>query len=51
MAEKVCVMTDVGPGTGTALARRFAPDGYKVAHQHQSGWTFELDLRPFSENW
>jgi len=31
MSEKVCVVTGVGPGTGTALARRFANDGYRVA--------------------
>ena len=31
MAERVCVVTGVGPGTGTALARRFAADGYRVA--------------------
>ncbi len=31
MADKVCVVTGVGPGTGTALARRFAGDGYRVA--------------------
>lgn len=31
MAERVCVVTGVGPGTGSALARRFATDGYRVA--------------------
>lgn len=30
MSEKVCLITGVGPGTGAALARRFA-DGYAVA--------------------
>ena len=29
--EKVCLLTGVGPGTGAALARRFAEGGYKVA--------------------
>ncbi len=31
MSDKVCVITGVGPGTGAALARRFAAGGYKVA--------------------
>ena len=31
MREKVCVITGVGPGTGTALVKRFASGGYKVA--------------------
>src|SRR5262245_32006811 len=31
MTERVCVVTGVGPGTGAALARRFAADGYRVA--------------------
>jgi NAD(P)-dependent dehydrogenase (short-subunit alcohol dehydrogenase family) len=31
MAERVCVVTGVGPGTGAALVRRFAADGYRVA--------------------
>ena len=30
MTEEVCLITGVGPGTGTALARRFA-EGYRVA--------------------
>jgi len=30
MARKVCLITGVGPGTGAALARRFA-EGYEVA--------------------
>ncbi len=30
MSEEVCLITGVGPGTGTALARRFA-EGYRVA--------------------
>jgi NAD(P)-dependent dehydrogenase (short-subunit alcohol dehydrogenase family) len=31
MADQICVVTGVGPGTGTALARRFATGGYRVA--------------------
>ena len=31
MAQPICVITGVGPGTGTALARRFANGGYRVA--------------------
>jgi NAD(P)-dependent dehydrogenase (short-subunit alcohol dehydrogenase family) len=31
MDERVCVVTGVGPGTGRALARRFAADGCRVA--------------------
>ena len=30
MADKVCLVTGVGPGTGAALARRFG-EGYAVA--------------------
>jgi NAD(P)-dependent dehydrogenase (short-subunit alcohol dehydrogenase family) len=31
MAQPVCMVTGVGPGTGSALARRFAAGGYRVA--------------------
>lgn len=31
MTSPVCVVTGVGPGTGTALARRFTAEGYRVA--------------------
>ena len=31
MAEPVCVVSGVGPGTGSALVRRFAAGGYRVA--------------------
>ena len=31
MSKRVCVVTGVGPGTGSALARRFAAGGYRVA--------------------
>ena len=31
MAQPICVITGVGPGSGTALARRFANGGYRVA--------------------
>ena len=31
MSQKVCLITGVGPGTGSALVRRFHADGYQVA--------------------
>ena len=31
MTQPVCVVTGVGPGTGSALSRRFAAGGYRVA--------------------
>ena len=31
MAEPVCVVSGVGPGTGSALVRRFAAGGYRIA--------------------
>ena len=31
MTQAICVITGVGPGTGSALARRFASGGYRVA--------------------
>jgi NAD(P)-dependent dehydrogenase (short-subunit alcohol dehydrogenase family) len=31
MAQPICVISGVGPGTGSALARRFAAGGYRVA--------------------
>lgn len=31
MTDKVCLISGVGPGTGAALARRFARGGYQVA--------------------
>jgi NAD(P)-dependent dehydrogenase (short-subunit alcohol dehydrogenase family) len=31
MSDRVCLITGVGPGTGSALVRRFAKGGYKVA--------------------
>src|SRR5579864_3389664 len=31
MSQKVCVISGVGPGTGAAIARRFAAGGYRVA--------------------
>jgi NAD(P)-dependent dehydrogenase (short-subunit alcohol dehydrogenase family) len=31
MTGSVCVISGVGPGTGWALARRFARGGYRVA--------------------
>ena len=31
MSEKICVVTGIGPGLGSAYARRFADGGYRVA--------------------
>ena len=31
MSDPVCVVSGVGPGTGTALVRRFAAEGFRVA--------------------
>ena len=31
MADPVCVISGVGPGTGSALVRRFAAGGYRIA--------------------
>ncbi|HXK21709.1 MAG TPA: SDR family NAD(P)-dependent oxidoreductase [Myxococcota bacterium] len=31
MADRVCLVTGVGPGTGSALVKRFAAGGYRVA--------------------
>lgn len=31
MSDKLCLITGVGPGTGSALVKRFAAGGYKVA--------------------
>ena len=36
MSKPVCVVTGVGPGTGLALARRFAAGGYAVAMMARS---------------
>ena len=31
MSKKACIITGVGPGTGSALSRRFAAGGYQIA--------------------
>lgn len=31
ISENICLVTDVGPGSGRAIADRFAGGGYKVA--------------------
>lgn len=30
MSQKLCLVTGVGEGTGAAIARRFASDGFRV---------------------
>ncbi len=37
MSQKVCLVTGVGEGTGAAIARRFAQDGYTVAMLARNG--------------
>jgi NAD(P)-dependent dehydrogenase (short-subunit alcohol dehydrogenase family) len=37
MAEPICVISGVGPGTGSALARRFSEGGYRVALLARNG--------------
>ncbi len=37
MNDKVCLVTGVGEGTGAAIARRFASEGYQVA-MHGVAW-------------
>ena len=37
MNEPVCLITGVGDSTGTALARRFATGGYRVAMIARNG--------------
>ena len=31
MSDKICLITGVGPGTGTAMVEKFAAEGYQVA--------------------
>lgn len=56
----VAVITGVGPGTGAALARRFAGGGYAVAmfartksrpDALESSWSFLAEVRPCRESW
>ncbi|MEM8497656.1 MAG: SDR family NAD(P)-dependent oxidoreductase [Pseudomonadota bacterium] len=43
MSKKpVCIVTGVGPGTGTALVRRFAGEGYQVAMLARSAERLEI---------
>jgi len=47
-SDSVAVVTGVGPGTGAAIARRFARDGYKVAmlaRTHERLAVLERELR------
>ena len=37
MSSKTALITGVGPGTGSALARRFAAGGYQVAMLARNG--------------
>src|SRR6516165_4427726 len=37
MPAKVCIVAGAGPGTGTALSRRFARGGYRVAMLARNG--------------
>ena len=37
MSKEVCLVTGVGPGTGTALVKEFVARGYQVAMLARSG--------------
>jgi len=39
--KRVCLVTGVGPGTGSALVRRFVADGYQVAMLARNGERLE----------
>ena len=48
MNQKVCVVTGIGPGLGSAYARRFAAGGYRVAllgrtHEKLASYAAEIN--------
>jgi NADP-dependent 3-hydroxy acid dehydrogenase YdfG len=45
MSKPVCVITGVGPGTGSALVRRFVAGGYRVAMLSRSAGRLEAMAR------
>jgi NAD(P)-dependent dehydrogenase (short-subunit alcohol dehydrogenase family) len=68
LTEKpLALVTGVGPGTGSAVVRRFAAGGFRVVavarspdridalchidNQDRSAWSFLSELRPFGEKW
>jgi short-subunit dehydrogenase len=48
--REVCLVTGVGPGTGSALARRFAWGGYRVAMLARSAERLDALKRELSES-
>ena len=51
MAQPICVVTGVGPGTGHCTRPAIAEEIWHVAHQDRCAWSFNVELRPYGEIW